>query len=467
MAIEPCPTEAQSALGSTSRVPGVRRHFRSDLRNMLGDGIAFSLMVGLGEAYIAPFALALGFGDVAAGLIATVPMLAGAVLQLVTPAAVRWLGSHKRWVVLCAALQALTFVPLMVSALANDTSLTTIFVAATLYWALGMATSPAWNTWAAALVPPSLRATYFAHRSRWNNAALLGGLALGGESLRRGELAGRTLDAYAWVFLGALVARVISAGFLGRQSETKPVEIGHTRISPRAIRTHLRQGGHGRLLAYLLCFQLSVWCAAPFFTPYMLGPLGLDYAGFAILTGASFAARIAALPWLGRRAHVSGTRRLLWIGSAGIVPLPLLWLVSNDFAWLLALQLVSGIAWGAFELAGLLSFFEHIPLQSRTSILSVYNLANAAAIAVGSCIGAVLLTSIGDASSYAALFLLSSIARLLSLLLLRGVRDVVPVESRTLALRTLGLRPSSGAIQRPVLAGLSDLESGREDGESE
>jgi hypothetical protein len=77
-------------------------HLERDLRAMTADGIAFSAMVGLGEAYVPAFALASGLGAVVAGLAATVPMLAGACLQMVTPAAVRRLGSYRRWVVLCA-----------------------------------------------------------------------------------------------------------------------------------------------------------------------------------------------------------------------------------------------------------------------------------------------------------------------------------------------------------------------------
>ena len=40
-----------------------------------------------------------------------------------TPAAVRYLGSYRRWVVLCARLQALSFVPLIVAVVTASTSL--------------------------------------------------------------------------------------------------------------------------------------------------------------------------------------------------------------------------------------------------------------------------------------------------------------------------------------------------------
>ena len=58
---------------------------RRDLRAIVGDGVAFSVMVGAGESYIPAFALAAGLGEITAGLVATLPMLVGAAFQLVTP----------------------------------------------------------------------------------------------------------------------------------------------------------------------------------------------------------------------------------------------------------------------------------------------------------------------------------------------------------------------------------------------
>ena len=54
--------------------PESGRRVERDLRSMIGDGIAFSAMVGLGETYVPAFALAAGHGDLAAGLVATLPM---------------------------------------------------------------------------------------------------------------------------------------------------------------------------------------------------------------------------------------------------------------------------------------------------------------------------------------------------------------------------------------------------------
>jgi MFS family permease len=418
---------------------------------MLRDGVAFSAMVGFGESYLPAFALALGFGSVTAGLVATLPMLAGALFQLATPAAVGLLGSHRRWVVLCAALQALTFIPLIVGALAGEMELLIVYLAASLYWGLGMSTGPAWTAWATTLVPKSLRARFFAQRARASQASLFIALVVGGLILDRGRADGWPFVAFALIFTMALGSRVVSVAYLAAQSEPQPAPIGETRISPDVIRSHIRTGSHARLLLYLLVFQLSVWVAAPYFTPYMLGPLDLSYAEFTWLTASAFLARVLVLPTLGRVARRFGTRRLLATASLGIVPLPALWLVSDSFVWLFLLQLLSGAAWAGFELASLLSFFERIPAHGQASVLTVYNLANALAIVGGSAIGGWLLSFDGPGvDGFVIVLIVSCVARLASLSLLRGVSETAEPDEIP-SLRTLSVRPSTGGVQRPIL----------------
>src|SRR5688572_22512512 len=137
-------------------------------------------MVGLGETYIAAFVLAAGLGEVAAGLIATLPALAGAVFQLVTPFAVRVLHSYRRWVVACAALQALALAPLAFGGWRGHVGLLSVALAAVAYASFGMATGPAWNAWVTTIVRPEIRKRFFARRARLCHVALFAGMAVGG-----------------------------------------------------------------------------------------------------------------------------------------------------------------------------------------------------------------------------------------------------------------------------------------------
>ena len=83
---------------NATRRPHDHRTLRNDLRNCTGDGVTHAFMVGLGETNFPLFALALGKGDAVAGLVATVPQLVGAVLQLCAPWGIARVGSPRRWI---------------------------------------------------------------------------------------------------------------------------------------------------------------------------------------------------------------------------------------------------------------------------------------------------------------------------------------------------------------------------------
>lgn len=117
-----------------------------------------------------------------------------------------------------------------------------------------------------------------------------------------------------------------------------------------------------------------------------------------------------------------------------MIPAAAGWLVSGDFWWLLGVQLLSGAAWAAHELALFLLYIETIHEDERASVLAKFNLINALATAGGSALGAALLSGLGeDKGAYAAVFLLSATARLLVLPLLNRVRGPSSVAYTTSA----------------------------------
>jgi MFS family permease len=188
----------------------------------------------------------------------------------------------------------------------------------------------------------------------------------------------------------------------------------------------------------------------------MLGQLDLQYWQFVSLTAMAFVARVAVLPTFGRFARTRGSHVLLWLGAVAIVPLPSLWLVSHEFWYLLLLQVLAGTAWAALELASMLAVFDGIDDSDRASVLSVFNLVNAAAIATGAFGGARVLAWMGTTpAAYASLFVISSIARVLVIPLLVGTRGAAHAPAGV-QLRTLAVRPALGAIQRPILPSLGD-----------
>src|SRR4051794_24712095 len=106
-------------------------------------------MAGVAEVYLPAFGLALGMSPVLAGLLASVPLLAGGVLQLVAPRVIQRVRSLRRWVAVCMAVQALAFLPLLFVALSGRVATPIVFASASLYWAAGMAASAGWTPWTA------------------------------------------------------------------------------------------------------------------------------------------------------------------------------------------------------------------------------------------------------------------------------------------------------------------------------
>jgi hypothetical protein len=450
-----------------SSTPSTRpARLRRDLRAIVGDGVAYSAMVGLGETYVAAFALAIGLGSVIAALISTLPVLVGAVLQLAGPAAVRRVGSHRRWVVACASAQVLAHVPLVVGAILGSIPVGLLFAAVALHWAAAFSAGTAWNSWMVAIVPARLRARYFARRARLTQGALFLSLIGGGTLLHTSAAAGHALGGFAAAFSLAALARVVSTAMLARQTD---VPAGAGPAGSERLRDAAAALGRSKalpLLAYLLCAQLASHVASPFFTPYMLEQLELSYGEYVGLTAASFLARIAVLPLLGQIAQRRGARALLVLGGVCIVPLPILWNVSDELGWLFAVQLFAGTAWSSYELAVMLLFFEALDREARLGLLALYNLGNAMCMVGGSLIGAWILRNAGaDGSAYAVVFTVSTLARLAALPLLRRVPPL-DVRRAPIPTRQVAVRPSIASIQPPLVAAVSTRERSPELGAS-
>jgi MFS family permease len=384
---------------------------RRNLSSSIVDAGSFSVMVGCGETYFSAFALALGLSQVSSGLLATLPLLVGSLLQLAAPFLLRRVGSYRRWVVMCVLCQAATFAALIALALERRIPAVLLFVAAAVYWGTGLGTGPAWNTWIGTLVPVGIRARFFAWRTRTVQAGTLLGFVLGGLALQYGAGSDAALITFAGLFAVAGVCRLISGLALARQTEPKPPGDDERHVSLREFASRFGRLD-GRFLLYLMAVQAAVQISGPFFTPYMLKQLQLSYASYMVLVASAFGAKMLALPWLGHLAHCYGPRRLIVWGSLGIIPLASGWLVSDNYAWLVFLQAVGGVSWAAYELAWFLLFFEMLPREERTSVLTTFNFGHSLASVVGSLVGGAVLLSLGEHRHvYLGLFAASTLLR--------------------------------------------------------
>jgi len=428
-----------------------RRVLRKNLRNSISDGAAFSIMVGIGETYFPAFVLALGLGEIASGLVASVPILLGAILQLISPWGVSRLGSNRRWVVACVIIQALSFLPLIATALWGPIPALAVFAIVAVYWGAGLGAGPAWNTWMETVVPFRVRAPFFAMRTRFGQAGTLVGFLAGGAALQYGKHSGRLLEAFAAIFAVAALCRCWSARFLSRQSESAAVQEVQRNVTLRELWGRIRAGSSERLLLYFLAVQVAVQISGPYFSPFMLGQLKISYLDYVALLATSFVAKIVMLPACGRFATRFGVRKLLWVGGIGIMPCSGLWLYAQGFAQLVAVQFFAGAVWAAYELAMFLLFFEAAPREERTSILTLFNLGNAVALVIGALSGGAVLKVLGASrETYLVLFAISSFARAATLVCLKLAPDTSEPELEPAEAR---LQPAS--VPTPIPATVS------------
>lgn len=411
-----------------------RASVRSDLRRSMIDGGAFSVMVGLGEWYFPAFVLALALGEVPAGLVATVPQMIGALAALALwSRGVNALASHKRWVLVVVALQALAFVPLAIGAAIGQMSVWMVFAATALYFGGGLAGGAAWSTWIGTLVPRGARSKFFGRRQRILQLGTLVGFLAGGIVLQLVRSAARDapsdsgihraeLWTFCAIFVLAGICRVVSLAFLCGQSEPEPMPVGNRSVGLAEVWSRVRaplgsqRGRDARLIVYMLAANGAAQIGSPCVHPYLLKDLHQPYASYAALVGLVVLAKVLVLGPMGGVAKRIGARRLLLMGGVGVVPLGFLFAASSSVWWLAASQVYSGIAWAAWELATFLLVLEHLRPEERTSLMSTYYAANACAIAAGSMVGGLLLHALGDThAAYVAVFCLSSAARVLTL----------------------------------------------------
>jgi predicted MFS family arabinose efflux permease len=290
------------------------------------------------------------------------------------------------------------------------------------------------------LVPDRRRGRYFGHRTRWTTVMSFGALLLCGAALHGFDMIERTALGFVGIFSIALIARGISVYHLSFLVEPAPIRAGAAPAAPAhapPIRIgewidHLRASGAVRFSVYIMLMNLSVAIASPFFAVYVLRDLGFNYLEFMIYAGASVFAQVLTLNRWGRIADVFGNRLILVVTSMSIPLVPALWLLSNDYWFLLLVQAIAGLSWGGFSLSAGNILFELLPRTQRVAYVALHNVAAAAAVFGGAMIGAVLATQLpqahallgepGLASNLFYLFAVSAAAR--GLVALLGVRRV-------------------------------------------
>jgi len=382
---------------------------RASLRFSLWDAFFFSLMVGVGETYLPAYALSVGMSEWVAGMFATVPLMTGAMIQLLSPWMLVKVGSIKKWVVGSAFVQALAFLPLVGFCLEPVENIFWIFFFAAVYWGAGFSSGPTWNYWMGQLIPEENASHFFAQRHRVMQIGILLGLVSGGLLLQRNVQIGPFSSVFGILFLVAFLGRTLSAIFLAlkKQQSSDP-----GRPEMRELFSFWKIPAYRSFFGFLFFFYVTIFISSPFVTPYFIEKLQMNYDQYMMSLACLFLAKIAVLPFGSSLMRRYGVKKVLFVGAIGISPLPALWALNNQLWFIMGLQAVSGMFWGLFEVSLSVIFFNQIKPQQKILALTAYNFFNALAVISGSLIGGQVLKYF-DASpfSYYLIFILGSALR--------------------------------------------------------
>lgn len=436
------------------------------LKRAVREGSAYSVMAGAGETYFSAYALLLKATTTQIAFLAAVPTLLGSFLQLISA----WMGhdarERKTFIVAGVLVQALMWLPMIwLPYLFPDRAMTIFIACVVVYYAAANFAGPGWNSWLGDLVPENERGRYFGNRSRYMNMANFLALAGAGLILHYWETRAQARIGFSIVFFVALCARVYGAYQVHKMWEPAPHPLDDQVRSVRGILYGLKRTPFLRFSYFQAAMNLSAGIAGPFFAVYMLRDLGFTYLEFMTSTAIVVLAQFATLNMWGRIGDKFGNRVVLAATGVMVSVLPALWLFSTQFWFIVAIQVLGGLAWAGFNLSASNFVYDTVVPARRSVYSAIHNTLGAIGMFIGAALGgylgsrlpahtAVFGLHIELASGLCWLFLLSSLARFATTLwfipLLREVRKVDRISARRLLWRVSGAEVVwSALLNRP------------------
>jgi MFS family permease len=345
---------------------------KKSLRFSILDGSAFSAMVGLTQSYITPFALALKASTTEIGLLSSIPSLLQALSQLAAPNLASRAGSRKGLILPVVFGQALMFIPMaLIPFLFPEPRIFWLIAIVTFSTVLGALANPAWGSMMADLVPTNLRGRYFSFRGRIAGFIVLIGSLVGGGILQL--LNKSVFTGFAILFGGAAVFRFLSLYFLYKQYE-RP-EVKERADSPGLWKLFRQLGSSnlGKFTLYVALINFFTTISGPFFAVFMIRDLHFSYTYYMIIICTNALSNMAFQTFWGRRADMAGNLMALKVASILLPILPFNYVFSSNIVFLVFAEIMSGFAWGGFNLAATNFVYDASEPATRTKQIAVFN----------------------------------------------------------------------------------------------
>lgn len=386
------------------------------------EGASASIATGVGTDYVTPFALSLGANNAQIGLLSSIPSLVSPLMQIIG-SRIMERYQRKKIIVLFVMLQALMWIPILLLSLLSWKNIIPsllpilLIIFYTTLSVFGALAGPAWFSLMGDLIPENMRGRYFGKRNKICGGVALISTIIAAFILDFFKTHGFILAGFSLLFFIACISRLISSGMFKKHYEP------HFQLQPgyyfslwKFIKDS-RNYNFGKFTFFVSVMNFAAGIAGPFFAVYVLKDLGFSYITYMIvllLSPAVFS--LLFMPIWGKFSDKYGNRELLKIGAVLIPLIPLLWVLSSNVYYLIFVpQIISGIAWAAFNLGASNFIYDSVSVPRRGICVAYYNILAGFGTFLGAGLGGILAQylSIGFMNKLLFIFLISAAARAL------------------------------------------------------
>ncbi len=429
---------------------------KKSLKYSVLDGAAFAAMDGMAASFLTPFAIALNASMHIIAALTYVPHLFGAFVQLFTAKVVELLKDRRKILFVTAFIHAIMWIPLLLIPYVSPEKKYLIIVYVSIQAVFAELMSPIWNSLMGDIVPVFERGRYFAFRNKVVGvvsfiSAITAGIILNYFSPKNPFLG------FAILFGTAFMARALS-GIFRSMLHNPPVKYREgEKFSIVDFVKRMDKTNYGRFVIYIALFKLSVNIASPFFAVYMLRDLKFSYLQFTALIAFELIASFVASGIWGRLIDKKGTKIVLYITGMMTPLIPLFWLISNNFYYLIMVEMFSGASWAGFNLSSSNFIFDTVRPENRVRCVSYFKFFDGIATVIGAFLGGLLIPHLPAwvfISSIPILFLISGILRLISSVVmlptLKEARFIEMEVGHSFFKKYLTIRPTEGLVYEVI-----------------
>ena len=434
---------------SKTEAVSTKQHVRASFR----DATFTSLNIGLSESYFCAFMLTLGISEVIAGLGTVIPQFIGVIFQLFSIRSFFTKYSLKRRLLLFMSLQAASLIPLMLAGWFKINSAFLIIGILSVYWASLLSLNPPWNRLMGHTVPKKFRIRFFSIRSQFAQSSVFVGLISSGVLLFWAKSHKLELPFYVGIFGVGLCLKCLSWFEIKNNHKDYDLAPGSEQRLPfRQFIKRLKGTEQGKLVLFLFFFYITVHFAAPYFNPYMLRHLKLNYLEYMTITAGSYFGRVFMFRALQKFARARHIDRILLFSVIGISSVPLLWAISQKYWWIVAMEFISGCYWAGFELTTILLYYQKIDDRERTSVMTYIAFFNTTGMLLGSVLGALFMRLLPVSwDHYLTLFFVATLLRITLVIFAPQVNFKGQIPKLLASRRVLNIMIPMGLLAQPIV----------------